>query len=970
MKILHKINLLIVISVLSLLALSLVSNKFKNEELKYYSLVESIKTLNNHVLNALIYAEKSEKDFSQGELVHQELDKGTTILSKIAADFQESDIKTEEIKLLLGDFKDSFQQMSQNNRVLLEKRKKVNDLATNYSLKNDDIAVKIDSITGASYFGYSGSGEDEDYGSEEDEEEYADDEEEDASEEDEEEYAASDEEEEEYADSEEEEESDTGTPKIVETVEVDSAQLEELKNMSLKVYSAINRIVLLVNKDLLLEDQLQRFDEHYKTAMDNFGQQEEALRFTAENVKGENVDFSDLGALVGVTYQGIQTVIPELRSLYLDNKKKSKQLQDTEKKISTISLKISKLSEDLRRENHEIASKFQLIGQALIMLVLVVLGVMIGRSITQPLALLTTRTEEVDPDNLSSLKDKGTEEEQKLLLRKGELGVLARSFKKMQQAIVEKIELIEEYNRDLEQKVQERTKELIQKTKDIENMLENLPEGLFTILEDQTIHPEYSKFLEDIFETEDIAGQNLMDLVFTHTNLNTDSLDQVKNAVGVMIGEDSLMVEMNQHLLPTEVQKTFSDGRLKTLEIDWNPIAGEDDTVEKLLVTVRDVTELRKLQQKAGEQQRELEIIGQILSVKEGKFSDFIHSSRNMLKENEKLIKNSTQKDIKVLDALFRNMHTIKGNARTYGFMHLTQTVHDAEQLYDRLRKTALEWDAERLYDDLRDTDKLLEEYASINRKKLGRKELSADAGSVYMVESEKIEEIQRNLDSMDLKNPVALEKVLTSVQRDLSLIGTSPLKEILSGILDSLEPLAQELGKVTPEATINDNNILLKDEVSDILKNVFMHLYRNSMDHGLESEEERLAKGKTAGGQIQLTMRLEDGQLVFNFKDDGRGLNLKKVQEKAIANNLISVDKELSIQEVAALVFQSGLSTAEKATEVSGRGVGMDAIKKFIERSGGKIEILPIESEANTGDFLPFEVVFSLSGKYAVLVN
>ncbi|MDO8752446.1 MAG: hypothetical protein Q7J80_01015, partial [Anaerolineales bacterium] len=126
-------------------------------------------------------------------------------------------------------------------------------------------------------------------------------------------------------------------------------------------------------------------------------------------------------------------------------------------------------------------------------------------------------------------------------------------------------------NDGLEDLVVERTAQLRQKTNDIESMLSNMPQGVLTVTAGNIIHPEYSAYLETIFETREIAGKNLMDIVFTDTNLGADMLSQVDAAIASCIGEDQMNFEFNSHLLVTELEKTMPDGRVKSLELNWSP---------------------------------------------------------------------------------------------------------------------------------------------------------------------------------------------------------------------------------------------------------------------------------------------------------------------------------------------------------------------------------------------------------------
>lgn len=521
-------------------------------------------------------------------------------------------------------------------------------------------------------------------------------------------------------------------------------------------------------------------------------------------------------------------------------------------------------------------------------------------------------------------------------------------------------------NDSLEDLVTERTAQLRQKTNDIESMLENMPQGVLTVTSGNIIHPEYSAYLETIFETREIAGRNLMDVVFAGTNLGADMLSQVEAAIGSCIGEDQMNFEFNSHLLVTELDKTMPDGRVKSLELSWSPIC--NDVVEKLMLCVRDVTEFKRLAGEATAQKRELEIIGEILSVSQEKFQEFIESSYKFVDENDAINRDTHQKDIEAIGLLFRNMHTLKGNARTYGLLHMTNVVHETEQVYDELRKDPeQEWDPESQKEQLAQVRALVDEYAKVNSTTLGRKG-PGRRGSVerfLMVDKEQVAESLHLIETTNAESVAALRVTLAHVGKTLRLIGTEKIDDILAGVVESMPSLARELGKEPPRISIEDHGIVVRNQISGLLKNLFVHLFRNSMDHGLETPAARLTAGKPPVGQIQLGLALEDGQFVLRMRDDGQGLNMARIRQSGIDKGLLS-DANASPESVAQLIFMPGFSTAETVTEVSGRGVGMDAVKGFLQREGGDVKVRFLDDNAVQG-FRPFEIVINLPAKFAV---
>ncbi|RKF40859.1 Tar ligand binding domain-containing protein [Paraburkholderia fungorum] len=520
------------------------------------------------------------------------------------------------------------------------------------------------------------------------------------------------------------------------------------------------------------------------------------------------------------------------------------------------------------------------------------------------------------------------------------------------------------------EKIQQSSALLKQKTADIQAMLQNIQQGMLTVVDGGLVHAEYSAYLEAIFETKDIAGRPVMELVFEHTGLNSDVRSQVDTAIYACIGEDAINFTFNQHLLVNEVAKTMTDGRVKTLDLSWSAITDENDIVMRLMLCVRDVTELRHLAAEASEQKRRLEMIGEILAVNEEKFHHFVDSATGFVNENERIIRQHTQADSEALAELFRNVHTIKGNARTYSLQHLTSIVHETERRYDALRRNDVseEWNQEVLIADLERVKQAIERYRTINDVSLGRKDPGrrGNAEQHLMVDREHIQESLRLLEAVD---PVDVDSLLTmrdSVRRTLRILGTETIREVLSGVLESLPSLARELGKEPPIVRIDDGGYRVDRQVSSTLKNVFMHLMRNSVDHGIETAAARIAQGKAAAGTIVIEAGVDRGALQITLSDDGLGLALGRIRSIGRARGWLDAGAQLSDELVADFIFHPGFSTAEKVTEVSGRGVGMDAVRDFLKRENGSIALRFTDDRCGA-DYRLFQIVVCLPERCAV---
>jgi len=158
-----------------------------------------------------------------------------------------------------------------------------------------------------------------------------------------------------------------------------------------------------------------------------------------------------------------------------------------------------------------------------------------------------------------------------------------------------------------------------------------------------------------------------------------------------------------------------------------------------------------------------------------------------------------------------------------------------------------------------------------------------------------------------------------------------------------------------------------LDKTVVDEIGEPLMHLIRNCVDHGIEEAEERRAAGKPEIGTIRLNAYHEGNQIIIEVGDDGRGINLARVREKGIRQGLISESDKLSDREIMELIFHPGFSTAEKVTDISGRGVGMDVVKKNITRLKG---IFDIESVEGVGTTFTIKLPLTLAIIQALLVR
>jgi len=223
-------------------------------------------------------------------------------------------------------------------------------------------------------------------------------------------------------------------------------------------------------------------------------------------------------------------------------------------------------------------------------------------------------------------------------------------------------------------------------------------------------------------------------------------------------------------------------------------------------------------------------------------------------------------------------------------------------------------------------------------------------AGELVIAQLMVAEEVTNNLaQHHGLNHKIAHQGKIVRELQELSMsMRMVPIAGVFQKMARLVRDLSHKAGKeinfVTKgEETELDRNVV--DKIADPL----VHMIRNSIDHGVEPPEGRQAAGKSVMGHVELRAFHQAGHIVIEIQDDGKGLDKDRILKKAIENGIVDPNQEMSDEDVFKLIFHAGLSTAQKITEVSGRGVGMDVVKKNIESLRGKIDISSVQGQGTT---------------------
>jgi len=221
-------------------------------------------------------------------------------------------------------------------------------------------------------------------------------------------------------------------------------------------------------------------------------------------------------------------------------------------------------------------------------------------------------------------------------------------------------------------------------------------------------------------------------------------------------------------------------------------------------------------------------------------------------------------------------------------------------------------------------------------------------AGELVILQSRLRQAVKAN----DIEAAAAVDEDLerlTDAMRDVALgLRMLPIGTVFSQFTRLVRDLSGSLGKeVEFEALGGDTE--LDKTVIDRLKDPLIHLLRNSLDHGIESPEVRVAAGKPSRGRVTLSARHSGGNVIISIADDGRGIDAAAVRRKAIDQGILSPETEISEKELFELIFAPGFSTATAVSNISGRGVGMDVVKRNIEALRGLVEVESAPSKGTT---------------------
>jgi two-component system chemotaxis sensor kinase CheA len=446
----------------------------------------------------------------------------------------------------------------------------------------------------------------------------------------------------------------------------------------------------------------------------------------------------------------------------------------------------------------------------------------------------------------------------------------------------------------LDEIVQERTAALDARNHDMRTVLDHVGEGLLTVDREGRIGNERSSKLSSWFP-EPPTNQ-----CFETWMAGVDP----DYAAWFSIAFEELLADV----MPREVTLEQLPKRLHvaqcTLECSYVPIDHGGQLV-RLLVSMRDITEQLERARAEAERRDAGAAIEALVKDRSG-FADFFDESCDIVAS----LAEQSEKD-KAIEA--RRLHTLKGNAGLYGMFTLASLCHDIES-------RASEGGGISIDDRLALAD-VWQRLATGLRPLLG-----ADSKSVVRVQRPEYEKV---LGEIRREQPGA--EIVRLVER----WGLDPVQPRLERLAEHAKQLAKRLGKLV-EVRVEANDTRVHGDAWAGFWAAMIHLSRNAVDHGVEVPDTRTAAGKSEIGQLTLRARVSEGEFVVEMSDDGCGVQWERVRERAKQKGL----PHQSQDDLLRALFSDGFSTREEVTAVSGRGVGLGALRQEVEARGGRVEV------------------------------
>ncbi|QJD84901.1 ATP-binding protein [Cohnella herbarum] len=495
-------------------------------------------------------------------------------------------------------------------------------------------------------------------------------------------------------------------------------------------------------------------------------------------------------------------------------------------------------------------------------------------------------------------------------------------------------------NQHLEQTVRKRTEA-------IQNLLNYSQQGFFTVHSDLTIGEEYSLPCVRIFGRE-ISGADLPGLFYSDNERERRLLKEIVEEI--FLQKDELKREMVVTLLPEELAL----GEL-TVSAEYKLIDDASGTATEIMVILTDITEKRKIELQIARERLVQQMVVQVVTHLDetnqilGEFKRFcemgiVDNMNSRLPIEHRLL------------SVYKRIHTFKGSFSLLQFPHIVPRLHELETQI-QLRIEAGESQTE---DQNMQFLRSLRLHTWVDEDVEALKEI---LGEEMLFQHNRAQTVTiRRSEWLSLESK--LTKALTESRRldllaELREVRNKPLRKLVDHYAEYLVISSERLGIQLHPMRIEGEEISVDAQRFLPFSQSLIHVFRNIAVHGIEPREERLSRGKDVRGTVIVRFSKAGSQLELSISDDGRGIDCAKLRQRLAAKGFGDERtlRGLTDEEVILYIFKEELTTAESVSELSGRGVGLSAVKDEVDKLGGQISVTSVFGQGTTFTFtIPHE--------------
>lgn len=452
------------------------------------------------------------------------------------------------------------------------------------------------------------------------------------------------------------------------------------------------------------------------------------------------------------------------------------------------------------------------------------------------------------------------------------------------------------------------------KTQSMSSLLNTIPFALFYFDHEGKISTERSISTNKLLPGFD-DHKTLGDFYAFHGH-DVHDLQNVQTAMF----ENLIPFNSASYLLPKIIKVGAGHGQ-KIISLSYYPKRNSSKKLEQVIIVGEDITEKERAKLRTQELVERVERVSKVSADLPG-FKDFTIVIENLF-GNIKKSKDKTE--------IMRDLHSIKGLLGVYNFDTIAKKIHYIETLMSQ---------SDELTPHLEEVESLFFEQV----KDLNSILALSNQDNITYFDNKKIQKLKEEI---LVNGDVRLTKIVQELNR-------FPFSKVFTKFTSHVKNTAEKFEDKLVEIVIEDSDDVSYEEIKRI-DPVLIHVLNNSIDHGIESAEDRINTGKSETGTIRVKcIRNLDSSLKFFISDDGKGIDGELLFNKAIQSGLLAPTVSMSMEEKKNLVFSSGLSSKSESSIISGRGVGLDAVKAHIESIGGSIRL---ESTIGSGTIFELQV-------------